>query len=60
MGTRLSEVTVYGQDLIVGKGPDTYLGRTLTYWQVWSEKDHRHIDEELGARGHQALPAQRS
>ncbi len=49
MGTRLSEVTVYGQDLIVGRGPDTYHGRTLTYWQVWSEKDHRHVDEELGA-----------
>ena len=48
MGKRLSEVTTYGQDLIVGKGPDTYHGRTLTYWQVWSEKDHRHIDEELG------------
>ena len=49
MGKRLSEVTVYGQDLIIGKGSDTYLGRTLTYWQVWSEKDHRHIDEELGS-----------
>ena len=49
MGTRLSDVTVYGQDLILGKGSDTYLGRTLTYWQVWSEKDHRHIDEELGS-----------
>ncbi len=49
MGTRLSEVTTYGQELIIGKGPDTYLGRTLTYWQVWSEKDHRHIDEELGS-----------
>jgi len=48
MGTRLSDVTTYGQDLIVGKGPDTYHGRTITYWQVWSEKDHRHIDEELG------------
>jgi GH15 family glucan-1,4-alpha-glucosidase len=48
MGTRLSEVTAFGQDLIVGKGPDTYKTRTLTYWQVWSEKDHRHIDEELG------------
>ncbi|HEX3508543.1 MAG TPA: glycoside hydrolase family 15 protein [Candidatus Dormibacteraeota bacterium] len=48
MGARLSEVTVYGQDLIIGKGPDTYMGRTVTYWQVWSEKDHRHIDEELG------------
>ncbi|MDQ6880313.1 MAG: glycoside hydrolase family 15 protein [Candidatus Dormibacteraeota bacterium] len=49
MGTRLSEVTMYGQELIISKGCDTYLGRTLTYWQVWSEKDHRHIDEELGS-----------
>ena len=49
MGTRLSDVTMYGQELIIGKGPDTYMGRTLTYWQVWSEKDHRHIDEELGS-----------
>ena len=48
MGKRLSEVTTYGQDLILGRGPDTYHGRTLTYWQVWSEKDHRNIDEELG------------
>ena len=48
MGTRYSEVSVYGQDLIVGKGPDTYRGRTITYWQVWSEKDHRRIDELLG------------
>ena len=48
MGNRLSEVTTYGQDLIVGRGPDTYRGRTLTYWRVWAEKDHRHIDEELG------------
>jgi GH15 family glucan-1,4-alpha-glucosidase len=49
MGARLSEVTTFGQDLILSRGPDTYRGRTLTYWQVWSEKDHRHIDEELGA-----------
>jgi glucoamylase len=48
MGTRLSEVTVFGQELIVSKGPDTYRDRTLTYWQVWSEKDHRHIDDALG------------
>ena len=48
MGTRLSEVTAYGQDLILSKGADTYQNRTLTYWHVWSEKDHRHIDEELG------------
>jgi GH15 family glucan-1,4-alpha-glucosidase len=47
MGKRLSEVTTYGQELILSKGPDTYRGRTITYWQVWSEKDHRHIDDEL-------------
>src|SRR5438132_1126691 len=23
-------------------------GRTLTYGQVWAEKDHRHIDDDLG------------
>ena len=49
MGTRLSEVTMFGQDLIVNRGVDTYLGRTMTYWQVWAEKDHRHIDEELNS-----------
>ena len=48
MGNRLSDVTAFGQDLIIGKGFETYRGRTETYWQVWSEKDHRHIDEELG------------
>jgi GH15 family glucan-1,4-alpha-glucosidase len=48
MGTRLSEVTAYGQDLIVNRGPDTYHGRTLTYWQVWCEKDHRNIENEIG------------
>jgi GH15 family glucan-1,4-alpha-glucosidase len=47
MGARLSEVSAYGQDLIISRGPDTYHGRTLTYWQVWSEKDHRHIDDDL-------------
>ena len=49
MGARLSEVSTFGQDLIIGRGPRVYLGRTRTYWQVWSEKDHRHIEEELGA-----------
>ena len=48
MGMRFSEVSTYGQDLIVGKGPDTYRGRTQTYWQVWCEKDRRHVDEALG------------
>jgi oligosaccharide amylase len=49
MGTRLSEVTTYGQELILSKGANTYHDRTLTYWHVWSEKDHRHIDDELGS-----------
>ena len=53
MGTRLSEVTTFGQELIIARGPDTYRDRTLTYWQVWSEKDHRHIDEALGAEASQ-------
>ncbi len=48
MGTRLSEVTTYGQDLILARGADTYRDRTRTYWQVWCEKDQRHIDTELG------------
>jgi GH15 family glucan-1,4-alpha-glucosidase len=47
MGGRLSEVSTYGQDLIVSRGSDRYRARTLTYWQVWSEKDHRHIDTRL-------------
>ena len=50
MGGRLSEVTTFGQDLIVGKGPDTYLARTATYWRAWSEKDHRHIEDQLGSQ----------
>lgn len=49
MGSRLMEISKFGQDLIVERGEDTYRNRTTTYWQVWSEKDHRHIDEELGA-----------
>jgi GH15 family glucan-1,4-alpha-glucosidase len=48
MGARLSEVATFGQDLIVSRGSDTYRGRSLTYWQVWSEKDHGHIDGQLG------------
>ena len=48
MGTRFSEISTFGQDLIVGRGQEGYRDRTQTYWQVWSEKDHRHIDDELG------------
>src|SRR5260370_9979270 len=49
MGTRLSEVTTYGQDLIMSRGPAVYQGRTKTYWQVCSEKELRPIDEAHGA-----------
>jgi len=48
LGRQLSDVTTFGQDLIVNRGPDTYHGRTLTYWQVWAEKDHRKIEAEIG------------
>ncbi|HLQ61213.1 MAG TPA: glycoside hydrolase family 15 protein [Candidatus Acidoferrales bacterium] len=48
MGHRLSDVTTFGQDLITSRGVDNYGGRTLTYWDVWSDKDHRRIEEELG------------
>ncbi|MFI5282065.1 MAG: glycoside hydrolase family 15 protein [Candidatus Dormibacterales bacterium] len=51
MGRQLGDVTTFGQDLIVNRGPDTYHGRTLTYWQVWAEKDHRHIEAEIGQEG---------
>jgi GH15 family glucan-1,4-alpha-glucosidase len=48
MGMRFSDVSTFGQDLIVGKGPQTYMDRTRTYWQVWCEKDHRHIEDVIG------------
>jgi len=47
-GKNLSSVTTYGQDLIVSKSPHTYLVRTRTYWDRWSDKEHRHIEEALG------------
>jgi len=48
MGRELRDVTTYGQDLIVNRGPDNYHGRTLTYWQVWAAKDRKDLDEEVG------------
>lgn len=48
-GGNFSDVTVYGQDLITSRGPAGYLNRTRTYWDRWSDKEHRHIDESLGA-----------
>src|SRR5438445_7092896 len=49
MGARLSEVSAYGQDLIIGRGPNVYYGRTRTYCQGWSEKVLPQIDETLAA-----------
>jgi GH15 family glucan-1,4-alpha-glucosidase len=48
MGARLMEISRFGQDLIVERGEETYYTRTKTYWQVWSDKDHGHIERELG------------
>jgi len=47
-GASYAEVTDFGQDLIVGKGQESYLVRTRTYWGRWSDKEHRHIEEALG------------
>jgi GH15 family glucan-1,4-alpha-glucosidase len=47
-GKSFNDVTTYGQDLIVGKGPHSYLNRTRTYWDRWSDKEHHNIEEALG------------
>jgi len=47
-GKNLAEVTTFGQDLICTRDPDTYLVRTRTYWDRWSDKDHGHIEQALG------------
>ncbi|TMC12655.1 MAG: glycoside hydrolase family 15 protein [Chloroflexi bacterium] len=47
-GKNLTDVTTYGQDLVVNKGQHSYLVRTRTYWDRWSDKEHRHIEEALG------------
>jgi GH15 family glucan-1,4-alpha-glucosidase len=47
-GHNFDEVTIYGQRLILDKGADAYLTRTRTYWDRWSDKEHRHIEETLG------------
>ena len=49
MGRRFQEVSTFGQDVILERGEATYRARTTTYWTVWSDKDHRHIEQELGA-----------
>ncbi len=48
MGERWEEVARYGQDLILARGEASYRNRTVTYWRVWSDKEHRHIEEALG------------
>ena len=48
MGHRLSDVGQFGQDTILQRGEPTYRTRTQTYWHVWSDKDHRHIEEACG------------
>src|SRR5207237_7506221 len=47
-GKSLTGVTTFGQDLIVSKTQHSYLVRTRTYWDRWSDKEHRHIEEALG------------
>lgn len=47
-GRSFKEVTTFGQDLIVAKGQHSYLMRTRTYWDRWSDKEHRNIEEALG------------
>src|SRR5207237_7904019 len=48
VGKAFQEVTTFGQDLIVSKGQHSYLVRTRTYWDRWSDKEHRHIEDALG------------
>ena len=47
-GRRFGDVSRFGQDMILQRGEGTYRNRTEIYWQRWSDKDHRHIEEELG------------
>ncbi len=48
MGRGFEEVTEYGQVLILSRGERYYRVRTQTYWDVWSEKDYRRVEEALG------------
>ena len=47
-GKNVTDVTIYGQDLILARDPETYLVRTRTYWDRWSDKEHSHIEQALG------------
>lgn len=47
MGSRFRDVAHFGQDLILSRGVENYETRTRTYWTVWSDQDHRHLDEML-------------
>ncbi len=48
MGESWEEVAHFGQELLLSRGEETYRTRTTTYWSVWCDKDHRHIEDELG------------
>ncbi len=48
MGESWEEVSRFGQGLILSRGEETYRNRTQAYWKVWSDKDHRRIEDELG------------
>jgi len=52
MGARFQDVSSFGQDLMLARGEETYRTRTRTYWAVWSDKDHKPIQEELGLGVH--------
>jgi GH15 family glucan-1,4-alpha-glucosidase len=48
VGSNFESVSNYGQELILQRGEANYRVRTTTYWTVWSDKDRRHIADELG------------
>jgi GH15 family glucan-1,4-alpha-glucosidase len=48
MGHHFTEVGQYGQELILQRGEPNYRTRSQTYWHVWSDKDHRHIEDACG------------
>ncbi len=47
-GETLREVTTHGQELILAKGQETYLVRTRSYWDRWSDKEHTGLEESVG------------
>ena len=53
MADDLKGVTEFGQDLILKRGETTYRTRTLNYWDIWSGKDKRPIQDGLGQAARQ-------